>query len=78
MDPDVSCHVTIVVKTDVCDASIVRQVGGLVRSFHGSYKTVRILLTNDVPGVKSMMLCVLVDVLHSVPVARTDEPRRTP
>lgn len=46
---DVSGHVTIGVKTYVCDASIVRQVVGLVRSIRVNYKTVRILLANDGP-----------------------------
>lgn len=45
----VSQTVTVGIKTYVCDASIVRQVLGLVRSIRVNYPTVRVLLANDGP-----------------------------
>lgn len=42
-------QVTIGIKTYVCDASIVRQVLGLVRSIRVNYPAVRVMLANDGP-----------------------------
>lgn len=48
-DRSIDGQVTIGIKTYVCDASIVRQVIGLVRSIRVNYPTVRVLLANDGP-----------------------------